>query len=117
LMMLPIPFIRIEDVTLDFNAKIHSTEYAQTNTSMGAGANLQVRQGWGSGSAKLNVSASYQRRTTQGNSVEREFSLAVHVHAVKDEIPAGMDRVFGILENAMTSTPAGQPQAGPLLNH
>lgn len=115
LMMLPVPFIRIEDVTVDFNAKIHSTEYAETDTNLGIGGNLRVRQGWGTGSARLQVSASYQKKTTQGTSVERDFSLAVHVHAVQDEMPAGMERIFGILDGAMTSTPAGQPQAGTLL--
>ena len=57
------------------------------------------------GSAKLKVSTSFQRTTQQGNSVDRTYSMAVHIKAVQDEMPAGMERVLGILEGAITSTP------------
>ena len=106
LTMLPIPYIRIEDVTIDFNAKINSIEYKKVDTSLNIDAALQVQQRWPGGSAKLNVSASYKRSTQEGNSVDRTYSLAVRIHAVQDEIPAGMDRVLGILENAIRAQPA-----------
>ena len=32
--------------------------------------------------------------------------MAVHIKAVQDEMPAGMERLLGILEGAITSTPA-----------
>ena len=32
--------------------------------------------------------------------------MAVHIKAVQDEMPAGMEKVLGILENAITSKPA-----------
>ena len=106
LSMLPIPYIRIEDVTIDFNAKINSIEYQKVDTSLKIDANLEVRQRWPSGSAKLNVSAAYQRNTQQGFSVERTYSLAVHIKAVQDEMPAGMEKVLSILENAIRAQPA-----------
>jgi hypothetical protein len=114
LTIVPIPFIRIDDTTIDFHAKIHSVEYAQTDTNLGINGNLTVNQGWPGGSATLNVSASYQSKTTQGNSVERTYSMDVHIHAMQEELPAGMDRILGILEDAMKSLPVGNPQAAPL---
>lgn len=106
LTILPIPFIRVDIATIDFNAKINSVEYRKTNTDLKVNASLEAKAGWLWGSAKLKVSTSFQRTTQQGNSVNRTYSLAIHVKAVQDEMPAGMEKILGILEGAITSTPA-----------
>jgi hypothetical protein len=106
LTMLPIPYIRIDMTTIDFNAKINSVEYRKTDTNLKIDAETEAKAGWLWGSAKLKVSTSFQRTTQQGNTVDRTYSMAVHIKAVQDEIPAGMERVLGILEGAITSTPA-----------
>ena len=106
LTMLPIPFIRIEETTIDFHAKLNSVEYATTDSSLGVQADLTVQQGWPRGSARLNVSVSYQSKTSQGVTVDRTYSMDVHIKAVQDEMPAGMDRLLGILEKAMREQPA-----------
>lgn len=106
LTILPIPFIRVDLATVDFNAKINSVEYRKTNTDLKVAASLEAKAGWLWGSAKLKVSTSFQRTTQQGNSVNRTYSMAVHVKAVQDEMPAGMEKMLGILEGAITSTPA-----------
>ena len=106
LTMLPIPCIRIEEFTLKFNAKIDSMEYERTDTSTAISGNLEVRQRWPSGSAKLNVSASHQRSTTQGTNVQRSYALDIYVRAVQDEIPAGLEKVLGLLERSMLEQPA-----------
>ena len=111
LTMLPIPFIRIDLTTIDFNAKINSVEYRKTDTNLKIDASLEAKAGWLFGSAKLKVSTSFQRTTQQGNTVNRTYSMAVHIKAVQDEMPAGMERLIGILEGAITSKPA--PRAGP----
>lgn len=106
LTMLPIPFIRIDLTTIDFNAKINSVEYRKTDTNLKIDAALEAKAGWLFGSAKLKVSTSFQRTTQQGNTVDRTYSMAVHIKAVQDEMPAGMEKVLGILESAITSQPA-----------
>jgi hypothetical protein len=106
LTMLPIPFIRIDLTTIDFNAKINSVEYRKTDTSLKIDAALEAKAGWLWGSAKLKVSTSFQRTTSQGNTVDRTYSMAVHIKAVQDEMPAGMEKILGILEGAITSKPA-----------
>lgn len=107
LTILPIPFIRIDTTTIDFNAKINSVEYRKTDTNLKVDAALEVKAKWLWGSAKLNVSTSYQKSTQQGNTVNRTYSLQVHVKAVQDEMPAGMEKILSILEGAITSTPEG----------
>lgn len=106
LTMLPIPFIRVEETTIDFNAKITSVEYRKVDTSLKVDASLEAKAGWLWGSAKLKVSTSYQRNTSQGSKVNRTYSMAVHVKAVQDEMPGGMEKVLGILEESMRGQPA-----------
>jgi len=105
LTMLPIPFIRIDETTVDFNAKINAVEYRKTNTRLKVNASVEAKAGWLFGSAKLKVSTAYQRTTQQGNKVNRNYSMAVHIKAVQDEMPAGMEKILGILEGAITATP------------
>lgn len=109
LTMLPIPFIRIELTTIDFNAKINAVEYRKTDTSLAVKADAEAKAGWLWGSAKLKVSTSYQRSTSEGSNVERTYSLAIHVKAVQDEMPAGMEKLLGILENAIREQPSSVP--------
>lgn len=106
LTMLPIPFLRVDLATVDFNAKINSVEYRKTDTSLKVDSSLEASAGWLFGSAKLKVSASYQRNTQQGTSVDRTYSMAVHVKAVQDEMPAGLEKLLAILEDSMKSHPA-----------
>ncbi len=109
LTMLPIPFIRIDETTIDFNAKITSMQYRKVDTKFKVDATLEKKAGWFFSSAKLKVSTSYQRNTTQGSNVKRAYSMAVHIRAVQDEMPAGMEKVLGILEDAMRSQPVSAP--------
>jgi Protein of unknown function (DUF2589) len=113
LTMLPIPFIRIDLTTIDFNAKINSVEYTKTDTNLKVDASLEASAGWLWGSAKLNVNTSYQRSTQQGSTVDRTYSMAVHIKAVQDEMPAGMEKLLSILENAITARPSSAPAPVP----
>ncbi len=108
LTMLPIPFLRMDLKTIDFNAKINSVEYRKTDSSLKIDASLEAKAGWLWGSAKLKVSTSYQRTSSQGSEVKRNYSMSVHIKAVQDEMPAGMERLLGILEAAISSQPAGE---------
>lgn len=106
LTMLPIPFIRIEETTIDFNAKIVATQFKETNTQLGLDTELNAKGGYGPFSAKLKVNYSFKKSTREGANVERTYSMAVHVRALQDEIPAGTERLLSILENTIKETPA-----------
>lgn len=105
LTMLPIPFIRVEEATIDFNAKINAMETRSDSSDFAISGNLEVKQRWPSGSAKLNVSCSYQKKSASGESVERTYSMQIHVKASQDEMPAGMEKLLSLLEGAMKATP------------
>ena len=101
LSLIPIPFIRVDEATIDFNAKINAVEHKETSTEMAADASLKFRQKWIGGSVGLKASFSYKSSTNTGNRVERTYSMSVHVRAVQDEMPGGMEKMLGILESAM----------------
>lgn len=101
LTMLPIPFIRVEETTIDFNAKITSVQESTTASSHDLNASLGVKGGWGPVSAELKVSYAYKKSTSATEKTERTYSMAVHVRAVQDELPAGTERLLSILENSV----------------
>lgn len=93
LAMLPIPSLRIEHVTIDFNVKLNSVETFATSTALGV--NADVSGGWGP--VKFKVSASYQRKSSTGVEVKKEYALNVNVKAVQDELPAGLEKILNML--------------------
>lgn len=93
LAMLPIPSLRIEHVIIDFNVKLNSVETSKVEQSIGV--NAEVSAGWGP--VKIKVSASYQRKSTTGVEVKKEYALNVNVKAVQDEIPAGLEKILNML--------------------
>jgi hypothetical protein len=113
LTMLPIPFIRIEETTIDFNAKINSVEEAKTDDQFKIDASLDATVKYppvfAIATVNLKVSTSYQKNTSSGSKVDRTYSMAVHIRAVQDEMPAGMEKLLGILEDAIKSQPANAP--------
>lgn len=106
LTMLPIPFIKVDIVTIDFNAKITTTDTSTSSSDLSASGT--VNAGYGGKRAYVNFSGTvaYKRSTASGSSVERTYSMAIHVQASQDEMPAGMEKLLGILESAMISTPS-----------
>jgi hypothetical protein len=106
LTMLPIPFIKVDIVTVDFNAKINSVETKSESSDLAIQGSLEVKQRWPGGSAKLNVSCAFKKSSASGSSIERTYSMAIHVQASQDEMPAGMEKLLNLLESAMISVPA-----------
>ncbi|SEQ79493.1 hypothetical protein [Arthrobacter sp. OV608] len=60
---------------------------------------------------KLKVSTSYQKNTQTGTKVDRTYSMAVHIRAVQEELPAGLEKILGILEDSIKSQPMKAPAA------
>jgi hypothetical protein len=86
LTMLPIPYIRVEEVTIDFNAKINSVVESTTTSSSELNASLAVKGGWGPVSAELKCSYSNKKSTSATDKTERTYSLVIHVRAIQEKI-------------------------------
>jgi len=110
LTMLPIPFIRIEETTIDFNAKINSVEETTTDEKLSVKTATSGKAAYpplfSVASVSLKVSTAFQKNTQTGSKVDRTYSMQVHIRAVQDEMPAGMERILGILEDSIVSNAA-----------
>lgn len=91
--LLNVPCLRIETCEIDFNVKLNST-YTK-NVSSELGVNASVSGGFWS--VKFKVSASYKRSSSTGVKVEKQYTMGVKVKATNDEMPAGLEKVLGIL--------------------
>ncbi|BBD46683.1 DUF2589 domain-containing protein [Petrimonas sp.] len=91
--LLNVPSFRIESCEVDFNVKLNST-YTK-NVSSEFGINAGASGGWGP--VKFKVDVSYKRSSSTGIKVEKEYSLGVKVRATNDEMPAGLEKVLGLL--------------------
>lgn len=99
LAMLNVPSLRIEEMTIDFNAKLTSVETKNVETSASGNANLSLSYGK---LASLKASASYQKKTTTGSQVDKTYSMVIHVKVVNDDLPAGLDRMLSLIEGNST---------------
>lgn len=114
LTMIPIPYLRVEETTIDFNAKINSVQERSIDATLKTGTELSGGGQFKMASVSLKSSFSFQMNTRAGSRVERNYSMAVHVRAVQDEMPGGMERIISILEDAITATPSGSERSHPV---
>ena len=91
--VLNIPSLRIETCDINFNVKLNSVYSKDVSSEFGLDAS--VSGGWGP--VKFKVSASYKRSSATGVKVEKEYTMGVKVVATNDEMPAGLEKVLGIL--------------------
>lgn len=110
LTIVPIPFIRIDEMTINFTMDV--SEQSERDTAeaekkeASATAKAEASVGWGFGKASASFSGSYSssksKESTSSFRQSTEATLEVTVHAVQDEMPGGLSRVLGILEKSIT---------------
>jgi len=91
--ILNIPSFRIETCEVNFHVKLNSTYTKDVKNDLKIGVGAQG--GWGP--VKLKVDVSFQRTSSTGIKVEKEYSLGVVVKATNDEMPKGLEKVLGLL--------------------
>ncbi len=113
LTIVPIPYLRVEETTIDFNAKINSISKVSEKSTIKSKTKASYRAFFSP--VKINTSFSYQKQSSSGTTVNRTYSLAIHVRAVSDEMPGGMEKILGILEDAIVSTPTESEKGHPAI--
>lgn len=115
LTMMPIPFIKIDYTDIEFNVKINSVSTTNTEDTSNSDVNSDSSfgyKGWGfSASTNLKTSISHQKKSTSGEEVKKDYSLNIKVHAVQDDMPAGMSRILDILEDSISTKAIAAPSA------
>lgn len=116
LTIVPIPYIRIEEMTIDFTAKISEEMKAvqsnKSDTSFKSNYSLGYRSWWSP--AQHSFRASYSRNhssaASRSSRLQTEHTLNIHVRAVQDDVPGGLARVLDILESSIKES--GNRQSG-----
>ncbi len=116
LSIVPIPYLRIEEVTIDFTAKLSDTIETSVKSGLKADATASFKYGPFMSPVKLDVRASvaYESAKQSSERYTRDYTMAIHVRAVQDDIPAGLSRLLDLLEQSIrekveVAAPAGAP--------
>ncbi len=105
LTIVPIPFIRVATTDIELNVKINSiantSDSSDTTSTAGMTAKAKYKGWFAKASININASVSHQKKTSSSEEVKKEYSLNIKIHAVQDEMPAGMSRILDILEESI----------------
>lgn len=105
LTIVPVPFIRVASTDIELNVKINSiynsTESSDTNVKSGMNSSASGRSLFFRGNVSINASVSHQKKKSTTEDVKKEYSLNIKIHAVQDDVPAGMGRILDILEESI----------------
>ena len=105
LAIVPIPHLRISDMTTNFEFEIKDIETSERTTS----ANVSVNAKAGGWFYKVSVKGSYSTRSTQKRETDRRTTLQITVNAVQEQMPEGLGRVLDILMEATRVVPTAAP--------
>lgn len=116
LYLIPIPFIRIDSLKIEFSMKLTSVATENRNTSLNASGALNLsigRNSTGGGPdflpSPINVAGSVAvtSKTAENVEIKRTYGLTIKVEAVQGGMPGGMEQIFALFEKIIrTDLPA-----------
>lgn len=116
LTIVPIPFLRVDDMTIDFKANITQSQEDKDSTSAtkqwGVKADASASWLWGKASMSANYSSKKDSTSTKDSKYSVEHTVDVNVHAVQDDVPGGLSKILNILTNSIEE-PSGSTQPEP----
>jgi hypothetical protein len=104
LTIVPIPYLRIDDMTIDFTSKITEELLRTTKRDQQTAADATLSVNYKSFLSpvkvgfKGSISTKHSSSTATSNRYKTEHTININVRAVQDDIPGGMSRVLDILE-------------------
>lgn len=110
LTILPIPYLRIDEMTIDFMVKITEetkkdfTANTSTDFSTSGGAGLPAWFGAANIGFKGSLSGKHSSTSSRSSRYQTEATMNVHVRAVQDDMPGGLAKVLQLLENAVRTS-------------
>ncbi len=115
LTIVPIPYIRIDELTIQFTANItEQQEYKKgsaRNNSVATDTSIDFKAGSFLSPVKfgLNAKVSTRHNSSSTNSSRvnnsTQYMVDVNLKAVQDEMPAGLAKILHIMENAILEKP------------
>lgn len=123
LTIVPIPYLRIDDMTIQFKANISAESSTQVTDASSTDANVKASitggASWGPAKIEASFSAGYSAKkdsTSAANSKYAvEYTMDIYIHAVNDDMPKGMATVLNILGESIKAQklPAASTTAKP----
>lgn len=116
LTIVPIPYIAIQNIDINFKANISASSSSVTETSssqsVDAGADVSAKLGWGPFSLQANMKANYSSKkdskAMQNSQYSVEYTMDVAVKAGQESMPAGLAKVLELLGSSLdVSDPKG----------
>lgn len=102
LAIVPIPFIRIDEVNIEFDAKLTDVVRNDSETTSSFGISGSASAGWGFGRASLRSSYSRNTKSTSSSTFQSEYHMNIKVRAGAAPMPEGMAKILDILEQVIT---------------
>ncbi len=101
----PIPYIRIDEMTIDFKAKLTDSVVHKSASATAVSASVSGKYGgfWSPVKVNFRVSATHKSASSSTRSSQREYQMDIHVRAVQDELPQGLSRILDVLEDAISN--------------
>jgi hypothetical protein len=109
--VVPIPFIVIDTVDIQFKARISASAEQASSSSSESALALSASASYGSSrfGASVNISGSYSAKkdskASQESKYSVEYTLDVQVHASQAGIPQGMAQILNILQDGISNRP------------
>ena len=109
LTIVPIPFIRIDDMTIGFKASMSQSTGMESKQS-----DIVEKKAKISGSASYlffrasldaSISSKKDSTSTKNSKYAVEYTIDVNVHAVQDDMPGGLAKVLNILTESINHKP------------
>lgn len=116
LTIVPIPYIAIHDIDINFKANISASSSSvseqSSSSALDVGAEASIGAKWGpfhmDAKMKANYSSKKDSKATQESKYSVEYTMDVAVKAGQDSMPAGLAKVLELLGNTLdVSDPDG----------
>ena len=105
LTIVPIPFIRIDDMNIGFTASMSQSNATEEKESSSTTKEAQMKAGARYWFVKAEMSASISSKkdssSTKSSKYSVEYTMDVNVHAVQDDMPAGLAKVLNLLTDSI----------------
>ena len=106
LSIVPIPYIRISDMSINFEFHIKDIDTSESTTKR----DISATASGGNWFFKASVKGSYANTNVNKRETDRRTTLKLTANAVQDEIPEGLGRVLDILHDQVKAVPVSAPQ-------
>jgi hypothetical protein len=101
-----VPFIRIQDLTIDFEFKVHQAIARDISTTKNANLNISGSAKYLFFKAKTDLKVSYSKKEDLKSSLDKSATFRVQVKAAQDEMPAGLAEVLDLLKETIKESVA-----------